>query len=73
MQKSFMVRLFQILTGLSASVVLLNGRALAKAKEEKKLPAIKVVNLALGCVALGLNMVNLFRENEKAKQRSLNE
>lgn len=73
MKKNFMVRLFQVLVGLSASVVVLNGSALAKARKEKELPAAKVVNLALGCAALGLNLVNLFRENGKAKQRSLEE
>lgn len=71
MKKGIMVRLFQLLTAASASVVVVNSRAVAKAKKEDKVPALKVVNLALGCAALGLNAAGLLRENKKAKQRAL--
>lgn len=71
MKKGIMVRVFQLLTAASAAVVAVNGNAVAKAKKEEKVPALKVVNLALGCAALGLNAANLFRENKKAKQRAL--
>ena len=70
MKKGIMVRVLQLLTAASASVVV-NGRAVAKARKEDHVPALKIVNLALGCAALGLNVANLFHENKRAKRKAL--
>lgn len=71
MKKGIMVRVLQLLTAASASVVVMNGRAVAKARKENHVPALKIVNLALGCAALGLNVANLFHENKRAKRKAL--
>lgn len=71
MKKGIMVRVFQLLTLASASVVAVNGKAVADAKKEDKVPALKIVNLALGCAALGLNAAGLLRENKRAKRKAL--
>lgn len=71
MKKGIMVRVFQLLTLASASVVAVNGKAVADAKKEDQVPALKIVNLALGCAAFNPNAAGLLRENKRAKRKAL--